>query len=87
MSDTQQPCAAPLLEQLRTVPINRREMIEIESTHHRNIPYGRMIHDAADEIVRLRKLLDEVYTAMVVSGWVEAKDKLMQRVKAEAEKA
>lgn len=47
-------CATPLLELLRSVPIESCQMIEIHATEHRNIPYGRLCHEAADEIERLQ---------------------------------
>ncbi len=50
------PCEVPLIEQLRSVPETCREMIEINPTHHRNIPYGSLCHKAADEIERLSAL-------------------------------
>lgn len=51
---TEGPCEVPLVEQLESVPLHAREMIEISSTHHRNIPYGRYCHEAAAEIRRLK---------------------------------
>lgn len=39
--------AVPLVEQLESVPVDARQMIEIGPTHHRNIPYGRMCREAA----------------------------------------
>ena len=49
--------AVPLIEQLRSVPLNAHHFVEINPTHHRNIPYGPWCHAAADEIERLRELL------------------------------
>jgi hypothetical protein len=46
--------AVPLEEQLRSVPKDAREMVEIGYCSHRNIPYGRMCHEAADAITELR---------------------------------
>jgi hypothetical protein len=86
MSLESQACAVPLVERLRSVPIGRREMVEINPTEHRNIPYGNMLHEAADEITRLLKLTAEVYTAMLAAGWHEENDTLMQRVREEAKK-
>lgn len=51
-----QPCEVPLVEQLESVPLQAREMIEISACHHRNIPYGRYCHEAA-EIRRLEAAL------------------------------
>lgn len=52
MSDL--PCQVPLVELLESVPVSAREMIEINPTHHRNIPYGRYCHDAARDLRALR---------------------------------
>lgn len=49
--------AVPLIEQLRSVPLNAHHFVEINPTHHRNIPYGPWCHAAADEIEQLRELL------------------------------
>lgn len=63
-SPTEQQCAAvPLLEQLRSVPLNAHCMVEINPTHHRNIPYGPWCHAAADEIERLQKDRNECLEA------------------------
>ena len=51
-------CAeVPLVEQLRSVPKDWREMREVGPCHHRNVPYGVMIHEAADTINALRLAL------------------------------
>jgi hypothetical protein len=47
-----QCCAVPLIEQLRSVPKEAREMIEEGYCAHRNIPYGRMCHEAASALER-----------------------------------
>jgi hypothetical protein len=47
------PCDVPLIEQLRSVPKDWREMREVGHCHHRNVPYGAMLHRAADELERL----------------------------------
>jgi len=49
----------PLVELLESVPRNGRVMIEIDPMHHRNIPYGRFCHEAAQEIRSLRQQLEQ----------------------------
>ncbi len=43
-------CEVPLIEQLRSVPKDWREMREVGPCAHRNVPYGVMLNRAADEI-------------------------------------
>jgi uncharacterized coiled-coil protein SlyX len=50
------PAQVPLVERLRSVPKDWREMREVGYCAHRNVPYGFMLHEAADEIDRLRAL-------------------------------
>jgi len=57
----------PLIEILRSVPKSCREMIQDGEHSHRNIPYGRLCHEAAteltektNEVARLRELLERV---------------------------
>ena len=61
MSDTPRTdadvCEVPLVEQLESVPVGAREWIEIDPIHHRNIPYGRLCHDAAARIRQLEREL------------------------------
>ena len=40
----------PLIDLLRKVPKDGRHMYEHNPTHHQNIPYGRLCHEAADEL-------------------------------------
>ena len=40
----------PLIELLRSVPKHAVEMYEHNPTHHQNIPYGRLCHEAADAL-------------------------------------
>ena len=48
------PAQVPLLEQLRSVPNEAREWrAEPDGNGHRNIPYGRLCHEAADRIASL----------------------------------
>jgi len=54
MLTNDQACAVPLLEQMRRIPADWREMRETGYCAHQNVPYGRMLHEAADEIERLR---------------------------------
>lgn len=48
----------PLVEQLRSVPKDWREWREVEH-ESRNVPYGVMMHQAADEIDALRAEVQE----------------------------
>lgn len=52
--DPEQACSVPLIELLDSVPFHCREFVEIEPHHHRNIPYGRLCQEAAEEIRALR---------------------------------
>ena len=79
-------CAVPLAELLASVPGHLHAMVEITSTHHRNIPYGRYCQEAAVEMKRLQKqvtldrdLFEAIHTALIAAGWF--KDDLVQRVK------
>jgi len=53
-------CEAPFIEQLRSVPIDYRTCVAIQwatdgsETGHRFIPVGYMMHEAAEQIERLR---------------------------------
>ena len=40
----------PLIELLRSVPKHAVEVYEHNPTHHQNIPYGRLCHEAADAL-------------------------------------
>ena len=53
MSTEEQPVQVPLVEWLRSVPKDWGEMREVGHCHHRNVPYGHMMHESADEIERL----------------------------------
>lgn len=53
MSDT--PYAVPLVEQLKSVPIDGHDCYPFSDVHHKNIPYGVLCHSAASEIERLRE--------------------------------
>jgi hypothetical protein len=66
-------CEVPLQEQLRSVKYTDRVEVEISPTHHRNVPYGAMCHQAATKIdmlltiiTQLNYNLQEAYTA----GWM-----------------
>lgn len=48
-------CAVPLIERLRSVPRDQRQMVEIERFHHRSIPYGQFCHEAADALEELAR--------------------------------
>ena len=60
MSDTA-CCAVPLVERLRSVPRDYCTWVAIQwtedgrETGHRHIPVGEMMHEAADEIDRLKR--------------------------------
>lgn len=55
----EQAAQTPLIEQLRSVPLNAHHFVEIGPTHHRNIPYGPWCHAAADQIDLLMRALVE----------------------------
>lgn len=56
-------CEVPIVEKLRSVQIDYRTCVAIQwaedgsETGHRFIPVGHMMHEAADEIERLRAAL------------------------------
>lgn len=56
---TDGPCEVPLLELLESIPENYRQMVEINPTEHRNIPYGKHCQDAAKRIRQLERELNE----------------------------
>lgn len=51
----EQAYQTPLIDLLRGVPKDGRDMYEHDTTHHQNVPYGRLCHEAADEIESLRR--------------------------------
>lgn len=51
MSEAKQ---TPILDLLRDVPADARQVYEHDSMHSQNIPFGRLAAEAADEIARLR---------------------------------
>lgn len=55
MSDDTKACQTPLIDLLRSVPSDARQMIERGPCHHQNIPYGRLCTEAADAIERLER--------------------------------
>jgi chromosome segregation ATPase len=57
MSNT--PYAVPLVEQLKSVPIEGRHLYQVCDIRHKNIPYGELCHSAASEIERLQRERDE----------------------------
>lgn len=59
MSDDTKARQTPLIDLLRSVPSDARQMIERGPCHHQNIPYGRLCTEAADAIERLERELDE----------------------------
>ena len=59
-----------LIEALESVEPFRHEMVEIVPTHHRNIPYGRYCHEAAERIRTLERELAETQT--VLRAWHES---------------
>lgn len=62
-------CEVSLVERLRSVPVNYRTCEAIQwaadgtETGHRYTPVGAMMHEAADEICRLRELLADALEA------------------------
>lgn len=58
------PCEVPLVERLRSVPKDWREMREVGSCHHRNVPYGVMCHEAADRISEFVTRLERAEQAL-----------------------
>ena len=60
----------PLVEQLRSVPKDARQILcdtSKDFAESRNIPYGRMCHEAADQIEALRAALAEAPKAEPVA--------------------
>jgi hypothetical protein len=54
-----QPCEVPLVEQLRSVPSSARALVSAGPLVTHSIPYGRMCHEAADEIERQKDFIDK----------------------------
>ena len=50
----------PLIELLRSVPKHAVEMYEHNPTHHQNIPYGRLCHEAADALEAWNRRAEDV---------------------------
>lgn len=75
MSDT--PCAIPLIELLKDVPIDGTDCYPISSVYHKNIWYGELCHAAAKEIEQLERERDEARkladSAMLESDRLRAK--------------
>ena len=73
----------PLTEILRSVPKSCREMIQDGEHSHRNIPYGRLCHQAAteltekaNEVARLRELLNRaIEIAKITTEYIEDPDR------------
>ena len=64
--DNEVAIQTPLIDILRSVPKSCREMIQDGEHSHRNIPYGRLCHEAAtelsektNEVARLKELLNK----------------------------
>jgi hypothetical protein len=51
------PCQVPLLEQLRSTPLNAHHWLGLPNGEARNIPYGPWCHSAADELERLQRAI------------------------------
>ena len=51
MSDAKQ---TPLIDLLRGVPESARALREVNEHQHQNVPYGRLMNEAADEIEALK---------------------------------
>lgn len=88
MSD--QACEVPLIEQLRSVPRDYRAGVEVSPTEWRNIPYGRMMNEAADALERLQRERDAFRLACngEDAAFIDCALKMQERAeKAEAELA
>jgi len=66
----------PLIDILRSVPKSCREMIQDGEHSHRNIPYGRLCHEAAtelaektNEVARLRKYFEKIEIYSPENEW------------------
>ena len=59
MSETR-GCETPLIELLRRVPKDARQMYEHDSAHYQNIPYGFLCHREADELTAVTAERDEL---------------------------
>lgn len=75
MSDN--TCQVPLTELLRSIPIDRRDSLEVGPHHWRNIPYGVHCHAAADRIDTLERELTEARRELEV---LKADDGLNTRI-------
>lgn len=60
----------PLIELLRNVPESARALHEISEYEHQNVPYGRLMNDAADEIERLRARVAELEADAARYRWL-----------------
>lgn len=59
------PCQVPLVEQLRSTPLNAHHWIDLPNgAGGRNIPYGPWCHSAADEIEATRDMLNDARTEL-----------------------
>ncbi len=67
-----QACEVPLVEQLESVPRDCRQMIEVGPCHHRNIPYGRLCHEAA---ARIRELESRAPAPQPEHGILKIRDR------------
>lgn len=69
---TTQPEAkqTPLIELLRGVPESARALREINEYEHQNVPYGRLMNEAADEIERLTARVAELEADALRAGWL-----------------
>lgn len=59
----------PLIELLRDVPPSARALREVSEYEHHNIPYGRLMNEAADSIDALESQLDAIKSA--AAGMIE----------------
>ena len=79
MSDDQQACEVPLVEQLRSIPKDYRTVRAIQwsddgrETGHQFIPVGHMMHRAADEIERLKA---SASPGEAVERWIGVEERL-----------
>ena len=82
MSDDQQACEVPLVEQLRSIPKDYRTVRAIQwsddgrETGHQFIPVGHMMHRAADEIERLKA---SASPGEAVERWVPVSERLPEK--------
>lgn len=64
MTTDTRACETPLLDLLRSVPLDGRDLYESGTFETQSIPYGRHCHAAAAEITRLQVQADALAVAL-----------------------